>query len=456
MSKKTKKISEKAPYLVKKARRSNDRPMCQICKKCLNKDFCNHRRNLKLMNKCTDCHNCADKENCDKFYITEQYSITICVGTDEVTGEKIRKKFTGSTMNEAIYKSEQFKKDNPGGLTSKPVKDKISPMTIEGITIEYMEQKNNNGINNDNTYRTYSEVLKRIKSNAGNWFYKTIDKITRKEVENFLNYEREKGYAQNTLKKDYQMLKQAFGIAKERKFIEEDFFTGYYGIKMPQSIKKEEKVKSFEMDDFKKLLEYLYSPEFKFSHRDEYLIAIHCGLRIGEVLGLKKQDVDLEKGLLHIRRTTTLNKEGKSILGDKTKTPSGERDIVLTELTEPVLIHAIENMKPNKNDLLFCNDKGDVFTDSALNSCLKRICQFIGIEDNAHNHKLRHSYSTNSYSAGIDYKVMEEILGHSDIRITMDTYTDLPIEIQKKELQKYVDCVKMLLGDSINNYTKEK
>ncbi|MCF0125800.1 MAG: hypothetical protein HUJ68_08640, partial [Clostridia bacterium] len=195
MSKKTKKISEKAPYLVKKARRSNDRPMCQICKKCLNKDFCNHRRNLKLMNKCTDCHNCADKENCDKFYITEQYSITICVGTDEVTGEKIRKKFTGSTMNEAIYKSEQFKKDNPGGLTSKPVKDKISPMTIEGITIEYMEQKNNNGINNDNTYRTYSEVLKRIKSNAGNWFYKTIDKITRKEVENFLNYEREKGYA---------------------------------------------------------------------------------------------------------------------------------------------------------------------------------------------------------------------------------------------------------------------
>ncbi len=54
---------------------------------------------------------------------------------------------------------------------------------------------------------------------------------------------------------------------------------------------------------------------------------------------------------------------------------------------------------------------GKVFTDSALNSCLKRICKFVGIEDNAHNHKLRHSYSTNSYSVGIDYKVMEETLG---------------------------------------------
>ena len=40
MTKKRKNYNEKAPYLVKKARTSNDRPMCSICKKCLNKDFC--------------------------------------------------------------------------------------------------------------------------------------------------------------------------------------------------------------------------------------------------------------------------------------------------------------------------------------------------------------------------------------------------------------------------------
>ena len=192
----------------------------------------------------------------------------------------------------------------------------------------------------------------------------------------------------------------------------------------------------FSRDDFRKLLEYLYSPDFKYSHRDEYLIAIHCGLRIGEVLGLKKQDVDLENGLLHIKRTTTLDKQGHTILGDRTKIPSGERDIVLTELTQPVLEHAIKNMKPNENDLLFCNENGKVFTDSALNSCLKRICKFVGIEDNAHNHKLRHSYSTNSYSVGIDYKVMEETLGHSDIRQTMDTYTDTSNRNSTKRIAK--------------------
>ena len=93
MTKKKKNYNEKAPYLVKKARVKNDRPMCLKCSKCLDKSFCNHRRNLKLMNKCPDCHNCSDNEHCDKFYISEQYSVTIVVGVDEETGETIRKKY---------------------------------------------------------------------------------------------------------------------------------------------------------------------------------------------------------------------------------------------------------------------------------------------------------------------------------------------------------------------------
>lgn len=37
------------------------------------------------MNKCPDCHNCSDNEHCDKFYISEQYCVTIVVGVDEET-----------------------------------------------------------------------------------------------------------------------------------------------------------------------------------------------------------------------------------------------------------------------------------------------------------------------------------------------------------------------------------
>lgn len=136
------------------------------------------------MNKCTDCNNCKDADNCDKFYITEQHSITIPVGIDEQTGETIRKKFSGKTEHEAIYKAEQFKKDNPFGVTTKP--KKILPQTIEGITLKFMEQKNNNGTNNDSTFRTYNEILNRIKRNAGDWLEQPINKITRKEMKTSL------------------------------------------------------------------------------------------------------------------------------------------------------------------------------------------------------------------------------------------------------------------------------
>ena len=50
-------------------------------------------------------------------------------------------------------------------------------MTIEAITLEFMEKKNNSGINNDNTYRTYSEILNRLKRNSGNWFENLLTKL---------------------------------------------------------------------------------------------------------------------------------------------------------------------------------------------------------------------------------------------------------------------------------------
>ena len=51
--------------------------------------------------------------------------------------------------------------------------------------------------------------------------------------------------------------------------------------------------------------------------------------------------------------------------------------------------------------------------------------------------------------AGVDYKVLEENAGHGDIRILMDTYVDAQKDFKEKELQKYVEYVKLMLGDLI-------
>lgn len=98
-----------------------------------------------------------------------------------------------------------------------------------------------------------------------------------------------------------------------------------------------------------------------------------------------------------------------------------------------------------------------MYSSSALNSCLKRICKHIEILDNAHNHKLRHSFSTNGVVVGIDYMVLKETMGHADIKETIDIYANAQVQFQEDELQKYVDKIKMELGDSVYSfYSKDE
>ena len=64
-------------YITKKPRKKRLGKMCPVCTRCSDRDYCRHRKNIKLMQKCENCKTCTDKDNCDVFYIGEQHRITI-------------------------------------------------------------------------------------------------------------------------------------------------------------------------------------------------------------------------------------------------------------------------------------------------------------------------------------------------------------------------------------------
>lgn len=172
-------------------------------------------------------------------------------------------------------------------------------------------------------------------------------------------------------------------------------------------------------------------------------------MRVGEILSLCERDIDMDNQCIHITKTTTLDKNGKVILGAVPKTKRGKRDIYITEIVKPILEKAIKIKNPSKEGYLFCKPDGSLYTDSALNSCFKRICEKAGIKGRVHNHKMRKNFNTRGIEYGVDMKVLEDNAGHSDIHILMDIYTEVQKDFAKRELQKYTDSVKLELGNLV-------
>ena len=118
----------------------------------------------------------------------------------------------------------------------------------------------------------------------------------------------------------------------------------------PKSTQEEEKIEAFNLEEQKAFLNALNNTNEII--RDIFTIALHSGMRMGEILALKKDDVDFKENVINIKRSLTRDLNDKTKLGNKTKTYTSTRTIPITPLFEKELKHAIKNMHLNINNLL--------------------------------------------------------------------------------------------------------
>ena len=121
-------------------------------------------------------------------------------------------------------------------------------------------------------------------------------------------------------------------------------------VEKPKSEQIDEKVEALSIDEQKAFLKIL---EKETRYKDIFTIALYTGMRMGEILALKKEDIDFKNKVIHIKRTLTKTLNGQAKLGDTTKTYNSVRDIPITNLIESCLKHAISNMFFNINNLIF-------------------------------------------------------------------------------------------------------
>ena len=161
-----------------------------------------------------------------------------------------------------------------------------------------------------------------------------------------------------------------------------------------------------------------------------YVLAIHTGLRQGELLGLKWEDVDLESGTLRVRRTLVTAKAGPVLTAPKTK--GSRRSVKLTqgavEALRSHLKHQLQEIDRagslwRENGLMFASESGEPLDRRYLTSCRYKALLKRAELPMIRFHDLRHTCATLLLSKNVNPKIVSEMLGHASIAITLDTYS---------------------------------
>ena len=184
----------------------------------------------------------------------------------------------------------------------------------------------------------------------------------------------------------------------------------------------------------------------------EYGALVHAatmtGLRLGELLGLRWQDLDLDSGTLYVRQTCQwLSQQG--FIFRQPKSPSSNRSVALSPATvERLKQHRVEKIEQRlavglahrEDGLVFTNALGQPIHPSTLRGAWQRLAKAAGLE-RLRFHDLRHAHASLLLQQGVHPKIVSERLGHSGVGITLDTYSHVLPGLQAEAAARLDDLL---------------
>ena len=177
-----------------------------------------------------------------------------------------------------------------------------------------------------------------------------------------------------------------------------------------------------------------------------FVLAITTGMRRGEILALKWQDINFAQSMLQVRRIFT-RAPGNRYIEAEPKTSKSRRSVMLPSLVVDLLkqhrIHQLEAKLQaggawHEQDLVFCTSLGTPFNPSKLLERFKTLLKRAGLPD-IRFHDLRHSAASILLSMDVHPKIVQELLGHNQISMTMDIYSHVLPTMQKEAMNKMND-----------------
>ena len=188
------------------------------------------------------------------------------------------------------------------------------------------------------------------------------------------------------------------------------------------------------------------------------IVALGTGMRIGEILGLTWDCVDFENGIIDVKKTLCyLPNKGKAIYEfHAPKTKAGKRQLPMTKAVRDALerqkirkdkIASRHNPRVGLEDLVFCSKTNNPVHETNVRAAIKYHVDKINRENPDIDfkiftpHGLRHTFATKAIAKGMKPKILQKILGHNSLQMTMDLYCHVEENTLKEEMALMAEMV---------------
>ncbi|WP_321384343.1 site-specific integrase [uncultured Enterococcus sp.] len=276
------------------------------------------------------------------------------------------------------------------------------------------------------TYSNYVRLIKRhIIPAIGSL---KLQKLKEADIQAFVYQLAEQELSSGTIRNIFNILKKALSAAVAQNYLGKN---PCKNVVLPKKTTK--KIRALSLAEQRKL-EMLAMQERECS---PVILALYSGMRIGEISGLKWEDIDFEKNLIHVQRTITRITNEQTIIG-KTKvvagTPKSDRSERLIPMALNLKNYLIEKRQWADGEyVIACN--GGLAEPRTINYRFKKLTDKLGLED-VRFHSLRHTFATRCIERGVDIASLSQILGHQSTKLTLDTYADSLIENRQAAMAK--------------------